>query len=43
MPVTTNLPSLPQSSMHDERGAIRPEWRQYLAALDKVVRQLVEG
>ena len=39
MPATT-LPPLPQSSLSDERGNLRPEWRRYLTALDKIVRTL---
>lgn len=37
---TTELPPLPQSAPTDSNGNLRPEWRRYLAALDKIVRAL---
>lgn len=34
------LPAIPQGPMTDKDGNLRPEWRQYLTALDKIVRAL---
>lgn len=43
MPASTDLPPLPQSSMTNERGELRPEWRRYLTALDAIMRELMES
>lgn len=36
----TTLPSQPTSSPLDDKGQWRPEWRVYLAAVDRILRRL---